>query len=544
MQALWHKNATIYQVDPALFKDGNGDGHGDFQGLRSRLDHLRMLGVDCLWLNPFYVSPFRDAGYDVSDHLAIDPRFGEIPDFIALLERAAQYGIRVIIELVVQHTSDQHPWFQQARRDRNSPYRDYYVWSDEPVETEFEPAFPDVEPSVWTWDEEAQQYYRHVFYAHEPDLNIAHPAVREEIRRIMAYWLRLGVDGFRLDAAPYMAMQARCADPREDGLWWLNEMKTFAAQRSPLAVLMGEADVGVHEYAEYFDGGRRLTWLLDFWLNNHAFLAFARGQAQPLIEAIEERTPAPGDCSHVAWLRNHDQLDLDQLEDGERAEVVAAFAPDPCMRIYNDGIRRRLAPMFGGDTRRLAMAHALLFSLPGVPIVRYGEEIGMGEDLSRPERLAVRTPMQWSDADNGGFSCAPRETLIAPPVTGGAFGFERTNVQAQLGRADSTLARMQAFIRTRRGLRELIGSSHIVRVDAASVFGLRYDDAETGSSAYVFTNLADTAVEFTLTEPQAQALVDVLGDREYPAAGCPARLQLSGYGYRWLRTGETGAPLR
>jgi maltose alpha-D-glucosyltransferase/alpha-amylase len=544
MEALWHRNATVYQVDPALFKDGNADGHGDFRGLRARLDHLRLLGADCLWLNPFYASPFRDGGYDVSDHLRVDPRFGDITDFVALLERAEEFGIRVLIELVAQHTSDQHLWFQDARHHRRSRYRNYYVWSDEPVDTGFKPAFPGVEDSVWTWDNEARQFYRHVFYSHEPDLNIANPQVRDEIRRIMAYWLRLGVCGFRIDAAPHMIAQARVANPRDDGLWWLNEMKSFVAQRSPIAILMGEADVRVHEYSAYFDHGRRLTWLLDFWLNNHTFLALARGSAQPLVDAMNERTAAPGDCSHVAWLRNHDQLDLDQLQPDEREDVLAAFAPDPDMRAYGHGVRRRLAPMLDGDPRRLAMTHSLLFSLPGIPVVRYGEEIGMGDDLSRPERLAVRTPMQWSDECNGGFSSAPPDRLVVAPVSDPRFGPGQVNVEAQTGVQGSTLSNLQRFVRTRQGMREFAGAARLARFDAPSVLGLRYDDAESGSSAFVFTNLGAEPAEFDLDEDDAGSLADVLADRSYaPVTGTPPRIAIDGHGYRWLRRREVVKPV-
>jgi maltose alpha-D-glucosyltransferase/alpha-amylase len=543
MEALWHRNATVYQVDPSLFKDGDGDGCGDFAGLRSRLDHLRLLGADCLWLMPFYRSPFRDGGYDVVDHLAVDPRFGDITDFIAMMERAEELGIRVLVELVAQHTSDRHRWFQDARSSRKSRYRDYYVWSDEPVDTGFGSAFPGVEDGIWTWDDEAQQFYRHVFYAHQPDLNIANPRVREEILRIMGFWLRLGVRGFRIDAASHMMRSAAAADPRDGGLWWLEQMHAYVQQRSPAAILMGEADVAVHEYCEYFEGGRRLTWMLDFWLNNHTFLALARGQAQPLIDAIETRTPAPGYCSHLQWLRNHDQLDLDQLQPAEREEVLAAFAPDPGMRAYQTGIRRRLAPMLGGDARRIAMAHSLLFSLPGVPVVRYGEEIGMGEDLSRPERLAVRTPMQWSRHRNGGFSGAPADRLIVAPVNDPQYAYPRVNVEAQQGVPGSVLTDTQQFIRTRQGMRELIGKASIVPVGAPSVFGVRYDEGETGSTALLFTNLSADPASFDLDVPGLDPLVDVLSDRPYPEArGRPLRIEIDGHGYRWMRHEELTLP--
>src|SRR5690606_4819531 len=328
-----------------------------------------------------------------------------------------------IIELVVQHTSIQHRWFQEARRDRHSPYRDYYIWADEPVECDgVEPVFPTVEDSVWTWDEEAGQYYRHVFYHHEPDLNLTNPRVIEEIERIMLFWLRMGVSGFRVDAASHLVRQAGGGDIAE-GYWLLEHMRDFVSLRRPEAVLLGEVDVDPEHYPDYFGDGDRLTLLLNFWANNHLFLALARGEAEPLLRSIRQQPEPPHRAQYAIWLRNHDELGLARLTDAEREEVMQVFAPDPDMRIYERGIRRRLAPMLGGDTRRLAMAHALLFSLPGTPILRYGEEIGMGDDLSLPERLAVRTPMQWSNEPNAGFSRAPAQELAAALIDEGDFTF-------------------------------------------------------------------------------------------------------------------------
>lgn len=536
---MWHHDAFIYQVDPSLFLDSDGDGWGDLRGVERRLEHVRALGASTLWLLPFYRSPFRDGGYDVSDHLAVDPRFGDIADFVALLERAESLGLRILVELVMQHTSDQHPWFQAARSDRGSPYRDYYVWSDQPVATEVEPIFPTVEDSVWCWDERAGQFYRHVFYAHEPDLNLANPRVREELYRIMGYWLRLGVSGFRIDAVPYMVERARQADPRADGLWLLQDMHRFAWSRRPGAVLMGEADVSVDEYTAYFNDGTRLTHLLDFWINNYLFLALARQRAEPLAGALHRHAWTPPRARHAMWLRNHDELDLEQLTPEERGEVMRAFAPDPRMRIYGRGIRRRLATMLEGDERRIAMAYALLTALPGTPVLRYGDEIGMGDDLDLEERRSVRTPMQWNPRPDthGGFSAAPAERLVAPPIAAGRYGYGRCNVQAQAWRAGSLLARIRDMMRARLSLPEFAGRFRILPVECAPVLGICYEDPDIGSATFAYTNLAPEPVRFESCVPAPDRLHDVLGDAEYAPAGgeSGASIALNGYGYRWLR---------
>ncbi|MCM5679684.1 alpha-amylase family protein [Schlegelella sp. S2-27] len=537
MRPLWYRNAVIYQVDPSLFRDADGDGWGDLRGITERLDYVRSLGATCIWLMPIYTSPFKDGGYDVSDHLAIDPRFGDFADMVGLLEKAEELGIHVLVELVVQHTSDQHPWFQQARRDRNSPYRDYYVWADEPHETEVKPIFPTVEDSVWTWDEVAQQYYRHCFYRHEPDLNHANPKVREEMYRIMAFWLRLGVSGFRVDAAPYMIERAKAADPREDGHWLLDDMREFVAMRRPEAVLLGEVDVEPEVYSQYFGEGDRMTLLLDFWVNNHLFLALARSEAEPLTRALEEQPQPPEHAQYALWLRNHDELDLERLTEDEREEVMQAFAPEENMRAYHRGIRRRLAPMLGGDERRIAMVHSILFSLPGTPILRYGEEIGMGEDLSRPERLAVRTPMQWSDGPNAGYSQGDPQRFPAPVIDDGPFSYREVNAYAHTLRDDSLLKRTSEMVRMRLSLREIgFGTCRPARVDCKHVLALRYDN---GSSVLMLANLSDHEVEVTVEEDDLHDLVDILDDVEYPRPkGRPLVVQLRGYGYRWMRRKE------
>jgi len=544
MKSRWFRNAILYQVDPSLFKDANGDGWGDLTGVTERLEHLRSMGATCVWLLPFYRSPFRDHGYDVSDHLSVDPRFGDMADFVLLLERADELGLRVLIELVVQHTSTDHPWFQQARADPESRYRDYYIWSDQPVKTDIEPIFPTVENDVWTWDEQAGQYYRHAFYSHEPDLDIANPAVREEIRRIMAFWLKLGISGFRVDAASHMIERAKVASTRDDGLWWLEELSGFVADRQPDAILMGESDVPAEEYRGYFGDGHRLHLLLDFWMNNHLFLALARGEAAPLARALEERPIPPHGCRYGVWLRNHDELDLERLEPAEREEVMRAFAPDPDMRIYGRGIRRRLAPMLGGDQARLAMSHAIVLSLPGTPILRYGEEIGMGEDLSLQERHSVRTPMQWSDADNGGFSAAPADRLAAPVVDDPGFGYRTVNVERQTADVHSLMEVTRRMAATRLGAREMTGTYRVARFDCPQVFGLRYDEKDGENlSVLTFANLSDRDVAFEIREDDLGDMVELLSDRDYPPpAGKPLSITIGPYGYRWLRRKERPLP--
>jgi len=531
--SVWRFDESIYQVEPSLFLDSDGDGWGDLPGITRQLSYIRSLGIGTVWLLPFFKSPFRDHGYDVADHLQVDSRFGTIADFVELLERAERLGMRVITELVMQHTSIDHPWFQSARSDRKSPFRDFYIWADEPPADSPKPVFPGAEDSVWTWDEAAGQFYRHMFYSHEPDLDLANPRVRDEMYKVMAYWLRLGIAGFRVDAAPHMVARAKLADPREDGLWLIEDMHRFARRRQPGAVLMGEADVNVDDYKSWLAGGRRLTHLLDFYINNHLWLAMARGEAAPLHHALEVHGEAPSFSRHGMWLRNHDQLDLDQLDDDELADVRKAFAPDPDMWVYGRGIRRRLAPMLGGDVDRIAMAHALLCSLPGVPIIRYGEEIGMGEDLSRREREAVRTPMQWTPRANGGFSDASADKLVAPPIADGRFGYPEVNVESQAYRDDTLLARVRRMLDTRIALPEFRGRFSIADVGDPRVLALRYEEAP-GACVLTFVNLSADDVAFEVAGELPPCATEVLFDREYPPLDLP-RLSLGPYGYRWLR---------
>ncbi|HEX2189082.1 MAG TPA: alpha-amylase family protein [Longimicrobiaceae bacterium] len=541
MSDFWYRNAVVYGVDVGTFLDSDGDGIGDFRGLTRRLDYLQGLGVSCLWLLPFFPSPNRDNGYDVTDYYGVDPRFGDLGDFVELLREAGSRGMRVMIDLVVDHTSDEHPWFRAARSDPSSPYRDYYVWTDEPpAEPRHRPIFPGVEDSVWTWDDEAGAYYFHSFYRFQPALNHANPAVREEVERIMGFWLQLGVAAFRVDAASHM-VEAKGSmrfdgDPHDV----LREYRAFAARRRGDVVLMGEADVEAGRLGEFFGRGDELNLLMNFLLNNYTWLALARKEAEPLVRALHLVPHGHGEGQWANFLRNLDEVDLERLTLPEREEVYRAFAPDEDMRIYGRGIRRRLAPMLKGDRKRIELAFSLLFSLPGTPLLVYGDEIGMGEDLALPEREAVRTAMQWSEDRNAGFSTADAERLASPVVQEGRFGYRMVNVAAQERDPGSLLNWMERLVRTRNGCPEWgWGDFRVLETADPAVFAHRCD---RGRDALVAVhNLGGRPARVTLElGGGAETLVDLLGGEEHRRLrGTDHTLELEPYGYRWFRLGGT-----
>ncbi|WP_409250099.1 alpha-amylase family protein [Enterobacter hormaechei] len=537
--AGWHTRAIIYQIDTALFYDLNCDGCGDIAGIAAKLRYIRRMGATVIWITPFYLTPFLDEGYDVSDHLQVDPRFGKLNDIIAFIEQARELGMKVIIELLIQHTSDAHPWFQQARRNPQSPYRDYYLWSDTD-EDDTPPMFPGVEKSVWTWDDAAGQYYRHMFYHHEPDLNLASPAVLKEVENIIIFWLKLGVSGFRLDAASHLTKQAGRGDEKR-GLWILEHLRRLIEQRNPDAILLGEVDVEVDAYKDYFGQNDRLNLVLNFWLNKYFYVSLAEKSARPLRNAVKKMIVPPDSCCFANWLRNHDELDLEGIGKKAKQTVIDAFAPDEEMSVYQRGIRRRLAPMLKGDRKRLAFCHAVLFSLPGVPVMRYGDEIGMGDDLDLEERYAVRTPMQWAGSQGGGFSDADPETFIAPMIDHGPYRYQKINVADSLLHRNSLLHCIIDIANTRSEFPEIgVAPFRLITIDNDAVLGIYYETDTR--SILTFVNFSDKPVNFTARGIRHATWTACLADKRYDDAlvcGKTVALNLSGYGYRWFWTDRT-----
>lgn len=536
---LWYKNAIVYCLDVETFQDSNGDGIGDFRGLSDRLDYLSGLGVTCLWLMPFFPTPNRDDGYDVKDYYAVDPRLGTLGDFVEFIRQAQDRGIRVLIDLVVNHTSTQHPWFQAACSDPNSPFRDFYLWSKErPKDHEEGIIFPGFQETTWTWDEQAQAHYFHRFYEHQADLNIANPRVREEIRRIMGFWLELGVAGFRLDAAPFLiemrgVKSAHSSDPFE----YLQEFRDFLTYVRGDAVLLAEANVDMKTAPKYFGGGDRMHLLFNFVLQEHLMLALVRERAEPIVRGLKASPEIPEQGQWANFLRNHDEMSLAHLSKKETQEIYDALGPEETMRIYDRGIRRRLPPMFEGDVRRLKLSHSLLLTLPGTPVFRYGEEIGMGEDLSLPERLSIRTPMQWSSEANADFSTASPEKLIRPVIAEGPFAYPRVNVERQQRQGDSLLTITERMIRVRKSCPEFgWGDFEVLSSDDEAVLAIR--STWKGKAVVAVHNLSGETRLATVKDLAKDDvhLDELVSDQAYaPVGRTLERIELAPYGFRWFR---------
>jgi maltose alpha-D-glucosyltransferase/alpha-amylase len=538
---LWYKNAVIYCLSVGTYMDANGDGVGDFSGLMRRLDYLQGLGVTALWLMPFQNSAGRDDGYDISDYYTVNPAYGTLGDFVEFTHAAKQRGIRVLIDLVVNHTSDQHQWFQEARRDPDCKYRNWYVWSKKkPAGSDKGVVFPGVQKSTWTRDPVAKEWYFHRFYKFQPDLNTSNPEVQAEILKIMGFWVELGVSGFRMDAVPFVIATKgpEVAKPREQ-YDMLRMFREFLQWREGDSIVLAEANVLPNTDMQYFgDAGDRMHMIFNFQVNQNLFYALAAEDVGPLVKAMDKTKPRPASGQWGMFLRNHDELDLGRLTDKQRETVFAAFGPNKEDQLYDRGIRRRLAPMLAGDRRRLELAYSLMFTLPGTPVLRYGDELGMGDDLSLPERACVRTPMQWSGEPNAGFT--KNQKPVVPVISGGPYSFEHLNAAEQRRDPNAMLNWIERIIRMRKEVPE-VGWGDFEALDAGddAVLALRYD--WRNNSVLFLHNLSAEPKEVafkTGLDDKDNLLVNLLGDEHSRAAkNGKHSVCLEGYGYRWYRVG-------
>lgn len=457
----WYMKAIFYEINVRTFLDSNRDGIGDLQGITQKLDYIHSLGVDCIWLLPIYPSPLKDGGYDISDFYNIHPDLGTIEDFKTLGAETHHRGMRIIADLVVNHTSDQCKWFLEAESDENSPYHDYYVWSD--TDQKFQDAriiFIDTEKSNWTWNEKAGKYYWHRFYSCQPDLNYDNPAVQEEMKNIMRFWLNLGIDGFRADAVPYLFQRegTNCENLPETHAY-LKELRQLIDDEYPGCVLLAEANQWPQDLRPYFADGDEFHMAFNFPLMPRIFKSVALGDCSSIIDIMQKTPPIPENCQWCTFLRNHDELTLEMVTDKERQLLWNHYAPEKRMRL-NLGIRRRLAPLLDGDNNKIELLFAVLFSLPGTPIIYYGDEIGMGDNIWLNDRDGVRTPMQWSDSINGGFSAANPDQLFLPVIDNGNYSYHRINVKSQGVQDDSLLNRLKNLIQIRKKFHYLSSQSY------------------------------------------------------------------------------------
>ncbi|PKV62974.1 alpha-amylase family protein [Pontibacter ramchanderi] len=546
LEELWYKNSIIYSLDLETFMDLNGDGVGDFEGLARRLDYLNAMGIDCIWLAPFQPTPNKDNGYDISDYYGVDPRHGSSGNFVEFMHQANKRGIKVIIDLVVNHTSDQHPWFQDARSSENAKHHDWYVWhKKKPSDWNEGMVFPGVQESTWSYDKKAKAWYYHRFHHFQPDLNWDNPDVRAEIKRIIGFWLELGIAGFRVDAVPFMIESPEPNTSKHElNFDYLCEMRQFVQWRRGEAILLGEANVMPEENKKYFgEKGDGIHMMFNFYVNQYVFYALATGKVEPLEKALEATRTHHHTVQWAHFLRNHDELDLGRLSDEERDEVFARFAPDKDMQLYDRGIRRRLSTMLG-NRQQSELAYSLMFSLPGTPVIRYGDEIGMGDDLSLKERDAVRTPMQWTDDFQGGFSKA--EKLVHPIIDKGPYSYHHINVENQRRDPNSMLNWMTSLIRLRQECTEIgWGDWQILKTNNEKVLCLHY--SWQGSSLIILHNFDKLAHEVVLDLKQEKndkqekehQLVDLMVNFTSEADKKGRHyITLDAYGYRWFRAGD------
>ncbi len=526
----WYTNAVFYQVYLRAFYDADGNGHGDFAGLREKIDYLEWLGVDCVWIMPMYPSPLKDDGYDIASYFGIHPDYGMLEDFKMTVQMFKQRGIRVLTELVVNHTSDQHPWFREARRSKDSPLRDYYVWSDSPDKyNEARIIFLDTEESNWAYDEHTEQYYWHRFYSSQPDLNYDSPRVQQAMLDVMKFWLDMGIDGFRVDAVPYLfEREGTNCENLPDTHNYLKRMRAFVDSIRPDVLLLAEANQWAHELLPYFGNGDEFQMCFHFPVMPRLYMALAKKDRTSVVDVLADTPETPLNTQWMTFLRNHDELTLEMVTPEERDFMWEYYAPDPKQRI-NLGIRRRLAPLMENDRRRIELMHSMLFTLPGTPMLYYGDEIGMGDNVSLFDRNGVRTPMQWTAEANGGFSAAPSDQLYAPVINDPEFGYQKINVAAQMGDPNSQLYTVRQMIAQRKGLR-LLARGKLVWLEDLPEHLLCFWRVDGERKLLALHNLSDEAVTIALPE-EVYEYRNALWPQEDTIRG---QITLPPYGYQWL----------
>ena len=536
--SLWYKDAVIYQVHVRSFFDSSGDGNGDFRGLAQKLDYLHELGINAVWLMPFFPSPLRDDGYDISDYRSVNPLYGTLEDFRSFLDAAHKRGIRVIIEMVLNHTSDQHPWFQESRSSRSNPRRDWYVWSD--TDTKYKGTriiFLDTELSNWAWDPVSKQYYWHRFFSHQPDLNWDNPVLREEIWSVMKFWLDMGVDAFRLDAIPYLVERegTNCENLPETHEV-IKDLRARMDGEYPGRMLLAEANQWPADLRAYFGNGDEFHMAFHFPLMPRMFMGVKLEDRKPITEILKQTPEIPDNCQWCLFLRNHDELTLEMVTDLERDYMYDEYAKDKAMRL-NLGIRRRLAPLLDNDRRRIELMNGMLMSMPGTPIIYYGDEIGMGDNINLGDRNGVRTPMQWDGGWNGGFSPADPEMLYSPIMLNPVYGYHSVNVQSQKRFEHSLLAWMRRLIKIRKST-SVFGRGSMQFLYPANHRVLAYVRKLGAETILVVNNLSSSAqaVELDLKAYKGNILVEMFGRNVFPRIGdLPYLLTMGPYQFYWFK---------
>ncbi|HKT12073.1 MAG TPA: maltose alpha-D-glucosyltransferase [Terriglobia bacterium] len=534
----WYKDAIVYQLHVRAFHDSNGDGIGDFRGLTQKLDYIQELGATAIWLLPFYPSPLKDDGYDIADYFSVHPSYGTLDDFKVFLEEAHSRGLRVITELVVNHTSDQHPWFQQSRSSLDNPYRDWYVWSE--TDDRYSTAriiFVDTEMSNWAWDPISKSYYWHRFFSHQPDLNYDNPQVREEVWNVMKFWLAMGVDGFRLDAVPYLVERegTNCENlPETHEI--LKDLRRRLDECFPNRMLLAEANQWPQDLGPYFADGNEFHMAFHFPLMPRMFMAIKLEDRKPIIEILQKTPQIPENCQWGIFLRNHDELTLEMVTDEERDYMYDEYAKDRIAKL-NMGIRRRLAPLLDNDRRRIELMNGMLLSLPGTPIVYYGDEIGMGDNIYLGDRNGVRTPMQWNGGWNGGFSTTDPERLYSPLISNTVYGYQGVNVLSQQRSEHSLLSWMRRIVKLRKAS-SVFGRGSIEFLDPENHRVLAYIRQWENSRILVVNNLSSSAqaAELDLKHLRGYIPIEMFGGNPFPRIGeLPYLLTLGPYQFFWFR---------